>query len=168
MQIFIDNKTRLRQRLRRGEARHRPGLWRKKTRLRSSLSYGAPKKEKEMNTITQKIETNDTEKKYCVVCQKWEESERGWGTRPDGYSLHVSFAELKIFISEYWDRMPDEVPDEYTRPCGNPYQCTVDEKTYCEIKGHEEKHGLWRISSDYPAGDTDGWMNCGGGLHGKL
>lgn len=29
-------------------------------------------------------------KRHGVICQKWEESERGWGTRPNGYSLHLA------------------------------------------------------------------------------
>jgi hypothetical protein len=102
---------------------------------------------------------SDTEKKYCVVCQKWEESERGWGTRPDGYSLHLSFADLKIFINEYWDGMPDEVPDEYSRPDGTPYRCLVDKKIYEEIKAKAKNHGKWYFDHDYPSGDIDGWMN---------
>jgi len=34
------------------------------------------------------------------VVQAWEESERGWGVRPDGLSIHlesVSIKKLKIF-----------------------------------------------------------------------
>ena len=38
-----------------------------------------------------------------VVCQYWEESERGWGVRPDGCSLHLTEADRKQFIKEYWD-----------------------------------------------------------------
>jgi hypothetical protein len=51
----------------------------------------------------------------------WIESERGWGTRPDGYSLHVSEAEAKRYVDEYWDGMPDDPPDEYSRPDSEPF-----------------------------------------------
>lgn len=61
-----------------------------------------------------------------VVVQKWEESERGWGTRPDGYSLHPDMAALKRYIAMYWKKMPDGVPDEYSRPYGDPYEADVD------------------------------------------
>ena len=46
----------------------------------------------------------------------WEESEQGWGVRPDGYSLHRNSEDAKAFVNEYWDRMPNNVPEEYSRP----------------------------------------------------
>ena len=107
-----------------------------------------------MNTITKKDETNGTEKKYCVMCQKWEESERGWGTRPDGYSLHLSINELKSYIESYWNSMPDKIPDEYSYPSGTPYECYVSEEIFLGVKNGKNKSH----SNDYPAGDSDGWM----------
>lgn len=55
-------------------------------------------------------------------CQKWEESEEGWGVRPDGFSLHLTKEGLKRYINEYWDSMPEEIPAEYSRPCGEHTQ----------------------------------------------
>ena len=34
-------------------------------------------------------------KEKYVVCQLWEESERGWGVRPDGYSLQACLHHTK-------------------------------------------------------------------------
>lgn len=51
-----------------------------------------------------------------VLAMKWEESERGWGTRPDGYSFHLTEADYDAYIKAFWDRQPKEVPDEYERP----------------------------------------------------
>ena len=51
-----------------------------------------------------------------VWCQLWEESEKGWGVRPDGYSLHSNQEDVKKYIKEYWDGMPKQTPDEYSRP----------------------------------------------------
>lgn len=39
-----------------------------------------------------------------VIVQKWEESERGWGTRPDGYSIHPDDAARKRFMR--WRLVP--------------------------------------------------------------
>lgn len=101
---------------------------------------------------------------YKAICQKWEESERGWGTRPDGYTLHLNLEDMEKFIEEYWAGMPDQAPSEYSRPCGTPYACIVDLKTYEEIKS--TKHGLSHYDNDYPwPGGTDGWMK-GTGLDG--
>lgn len=72
--------------------------------------------------------------KHDVVVQKWEESELGWGTRPDGFSLHLTDADRKSFIKAYWDSMPNAVPDEYSRPDGDPYEIQVDDKTFAIVK----------------------------------
>jgi len=64
-----------------------------------------------------------------VICQKWEESERGWGQRPDGYSLHLTEEDRVAYIKAYWEVMPSDVPDEYSRPCGDPFVCEVDKDT---------------------------------------
>jgi hypothetical protein len=69
-----------------------------------------------------------------VICQQWEESERGWGVRPDGYSLHLSAQDAKKYIDYHWEAMPKYVPNEYSRPCGKPYECEVDYDTYQELK----------------------------------
>ncbi|OGZ11738.1 MAG: hypothetical protein A3C93_02270 [Candidatus Lloydbacteria bacterium RIFCSPHIGHO2_02_FULL_54_17] len=108
-------------------------------------------------------------KRFQVLCQKWEESERGWGSRPDGYSLHVSEVLREQYIREYWSRMPDQAPDEYSRPDGTPYWCEVSEKTYHEILENKySKYGL-RRSGPYPGdGGTDGWVPLHGGGHGKI
>lgn len=60
----------------------------------------------------------------------WIEYERGWGTRPDGSTLHKDRAAAEQYIRDYWARMPDrgpngEIPDEYSAP-GEPYLVTVD------------------------------------------
>ena len=96
-----------------------------------------------------------------AICQKWEESERGWGIRPDGYSLHLNEEDRKQYIEDYWDRMPDEVPDEYERPSGEPYITTVDDETLEEIKN--SKSGIRRYRHNYPeyppGGEHTGWVN---------
>lgn len=89
----------------------------------------------------------DLDKNHFVLCQEWLESERGWGSRPDGYSLHrirtdllMRNADVESFVRDYWESMPDETPDEYSRPCGEYYVCEIDGETYCKLK--ESKNGL--------------------------
>ena len=82
-----------------------------------------------------------------VVCQEWTESERGWGCRPDGATLHVSKSERDSFIEAYWEKMPKEVPDEYSRPDGEPKLLDVDDETYAKVKAGE--HGIWLLQCDY-------------------
>jgi len=76
---------------------------------------------------------------YAVWCQEWEESERGWGVRPDGYSLHLTSEQAKTYVDEYWreekkSNPSGRVPEEYSRECGAPYKIIVDKKTYDTIK----------------------------------
>ncbi|MBI2047775.1 MAG: hypothetical protein HYT27_01415 [Parcubacteria group bacterium] len=99
-------------------------------------------------------------RKHAVICicQKWEESERGWGTRPDGYSLHLTDEDREQYIKDYWKQMPNEVPDEYSRPDGTPYSCLINTKTYRQIK--KSKNGIRLFSEDYPgSGGVDGWVS---------
>lgn len=79
-----------------------------------------------------------------AVYVSWEESERGWGERPDGFSLHLTEADAQAFIGDYWNSMPDKIggmaPDEYSRPAGNPFVVQVSGKLYGEIK--KTKNGI--------------------------
>lgn len=48
---------------------------------------------------------------------EWEESEAGWGVRPDGLSLHVDEAAAKQFVRDHWAAQPaGGTPAEYDRP----------------------------------------------------
>lgn len=91
-----------------------------------------------------------------VIVQKWEESERGWGTRPDGCSLHLTEEDRKKFLEEYWARQPKggEVPDEYSRPDGTPYKAQIDRETFEKVQA--SSNGIW--SQSVPAGGIDGWV----------
>lgn len=99
-------------------------------------------------------------KKYPVVCQQWEESERGWGCRPDGYSLHLTEADREAYVKDWvaWEKKLNpnrEVPDEYTRPCGTPYIVDVGQEIYDKITA--SKNGL-RYDGRPPKGAKDGWV----------
>lgn len=74
-----------------------------------------------------------------LYIQYWEESERGWGTRPDGYSLHVTHQDALDYVKKAMKKQEDYftscgvngVPDEYSRPCGDPKEV--------EIRGNTKK-----------------------------
>lgn len=115
-------------------------------------SFGSLKKGANMY---KQIETGEN----FAVCQKWEESERGWGERPDGFSLHISYEGLQRYIKKYWDRMPDSTPDEYSRPSGTPYEVGVADSVIEEIKLAGD--GIRFYSHEYRnpgSGGTDGWI----------
>ena len=70
-----------------------------------------------------------------LVCQLWLENEQGWGSRPDGYSLHKDDADAEAFIKEYWGRQPDgPTPSEYSRPEEDGmYIAQVSEEVYAAV-----------------------------------
>lgn len=55
---------------------------------------------------------------FSLYAIEWVEHERGWGSRPDGFSLHRSQEEAAKFVKDFYEKQPkDYVPDEYSRPC---------------------------------------------------
>lgn len=46
----------------------------------------------------------------------WMETEKDWGKRPDGFSLHISVEAAQIFLKDAFDRLPAATPDEYDYP----------------------------------------------------
>jgi hypothetical protein len=96
-----------------------------------------------MENNLEKIVSND---KHMVVRQDWLESERGWGIRPDGCTLHLTRNHWETYIKEYWSRMPSEVPDEYSRPSGEPYGAMVGKEIYDRIAA--SKNGIALCQSD--------------------
>lgn len=92
-----------------------------------------------------------------VICQKWEEVELGWGSRPDGFSLHVSLESLRKHIEHIRNVYADN-HEEWSQPCGTPYEVGVDDETYYEIVEHGGSKAYYN-GYRYPGnGGTDGWV----------
>lgn len=64
-----------------------------------------------------------------VLVQQWTETERGWGQRPDGYSIHFSSSQHVEYLTKHdaWLRQQygDNVPHEYDYPDGDPYLAEI-------------------------------------------
>ncbi len=70
-----------------------------------------------------------------IVLQLWEESERGWGVRPDGCSIHMDSEERERFVeSVYSARRGSEVPNEYERIVGPAVEAYIDDSLYEKLK----------------------------------
>jgi hypothetical protein len=77
-------------------------------------------------------------------CQEWEESERGWGVRPDGCSLHLTEEDAKAYVKGFRarerERNPSgEVPDEYERTSGHPHKVLVPPALHKKIQDESKK-----------------------------
>lgn len=86
---------------------------------------------------------------FAVYVIDWEESERGWGTRPDGSSFHCSIAEGQAFVKNYWDeekkRNPSgAVPDEYSRPLSEIGRLIRVKKDFYDRVMQEKSVRLWQ------------------------
>ena len=93
-----------------------------------------------------------------IWIMEWEESERGWGTRPDGYSVHPSEAASRKWLADYWERMKEYdrqqgygtgyVPDEYSRPYGDafPLRVSSDHKLVTDMGANGYR--VWRSFSE--------------------
>ncbi len=70
----------------------------------------------------------------CLI-QFWEESERGWGVRPDGCSIHLDKISHSQYVdSVYGDRSNTMIPDEYDRVSGSPFECFVSNDIFEKVK----------------------------------
>lgn len=93
-----------------------------------------------------------SDKKMPIVVQEWEESERGWGVRPDGATLHLNEADRVQYCKEFWERMKaydkehgiTGAPDEYSRESGRPFLMDVDKATYKRVQASKNGAVLWQ------------------------
>jgi hypothetical protein len=76
----------------------------------------------------------------CIL-QFWEESERGWGVRPDGCSLHLNESECEKYVNNVYKDRNDDVPHEYDRIVGHPIYCFVSDNLYTKLV----KNGYLRL-----------------------
>jgi hypothetical protein len=97
---------------------------------------------------------------HTVIGQNWEESEAGWGTRPDGFTLHLTLEDHKQYVDSYWKRQKafyDErigegiTPSEYTRTSGNPKPIIVNDETYQAMVKFKDKLGMWGLGRSMPS-----------------
>jgi len=81
-----------------------------------------------------------------VWCQPMEESEAGWGIRPDGYILSPTRKDLLICVqafeksqSKYFEEKGIPLPAAYSRTSGSPYPCEIDYKLDRAIWKHGKR-----------------------------
>lgn len=68
--------------------------------------------------------TQEIEQHYTAYLQPWTESERGWGSRPDGHTLHATLEARNAFVKKDHDdtraKHGSEAPDCYSFADGEP------------------------------------------------
>ena len=68
-----------------------------------------------------------------VILQLWEESERGFGTKPDGCSIHIDNDVRRSYIKSIYDIRGDEVPNEYERIIGSELEAFIDDDLFKKL-----------------------------------
>lgn len=92
--------------------------------------------------------------KPAVWCQDWVESERGWRTSPDGYTLHLTEEDRDKFVRGYNRTFnnKEEVPSIYTRAEGPPRLIKItleqleilrSQKDKPDVQFEWQRHGIW-------------------------
>jgi len=122
-----------------------------KTRTLADRILGALDKDPEVKQAVADALAKGTPR--LVVCQDWEESERGWGVRPDGFTLHLTMDNRDAYVNGYCRTFHTEAqaPDEYTRVSGDPRLVEADDETYAKLTEHADmqhdyewrKFGMW-------------------------
>ena len=67
--------------------------------------------------------------------QKWEESERGWGVRPDGCSIHLDTDSYKKYLNGIYVVRQNEsiIPNEYDRIVGDLIDCFISDDLFSNL-----------------------------------
>lgn len=83
---------------------------------------------------------------YRVYRQEWIESERGWGVRPDGSTVHLTLDDRNAFIAGYNRTFNNQAsaPDCYTRAEGDARQVSVSMEVYEKLMTHREQGSDWK------------------------
>ncbi len=88
-----------------------------------------------------------TSQPFVGVIETWTEYERGWGSRPDGVSLHFAGIDNKNFVEKFIaDRKAKygkSVPDEYSSNDGNVTAVYISESLYERLEDAKEDFGIW-------------------------
>lgn len=85
-------------------------------------------------------------KLFTIVYQEWTESERGWGKRPDGYTLHLTKLDCLDYVKQTNEqerkRNPSgAVPECYTFADGPPQPIDVEESVVKHLEKLRDESG---------------------------
>lgn len=85
---------------------------------------------------------------YTLICQEWYESERGWGRRPDGYTLYKTEEDRNKHVAAAEKREREQyaktnyVPDCYTQTDGKPFRVEVPRAIHDQVVRSKD-HFIW-------------------------
>jgi hypothetical protein len=108
---------------------------------------------------------------HAALIQDWDEFERGWGSRPDGYTLHLSVEDHAEFVKGFYagrGGAGKAVPDEYSAVSGSARAIEVNSRIWRRLKKQRaepepmsewHRYGVWgggnRLQVDPAEPDAD-------------
>lgn len=89
---------------------------------------------------------------HLVYCIQFTEYERGWGNRPDGWTLHKDLQSAQDYARDYNAKHNNKqtVPDAYTVP-SEPYPVLLTDADYQHIFCIEVVVAFWGKGNVAPA-----------------
>lgn len=102
-----------------------------------------PRDNEGMTKIGGAMEESDDS--HVVHVFSWTEHERGWGQRPDGFSIHASAQAAKDYVADFYKRarVHGRVPDEYEQPDSDEPIAVRTEKLIAQWVEREDRR-MWR------------------------
>lgn len=85
---------------------------------------------------------------HKAICQAWVESERGWGQKDDGFSLHVDLKARDRYIKKENAGKKLPVPDVYVFASGGAYEVIVTTHLW---KAMVKSKGSYRSFGNIPS-----------------
>lgn len=82
--------------------------------------------------------------KNIAIIETWTESEAGWGTRPDGISIHKSKESYELYVENFWKDQPRETPNEYSRPDSRQRVATISDDLLKKLEESENGFRVWQ------------------------
>lgn len=89
---------------------------------------------------------------YELVAINWTEYERGWGCRPDGWTVYKTMnAALAVVRDDIDEKLKTDggVPDDYSVP-SKPFVIRLDKKTHDKLIAQINKGKNWGEGSACP------------------
>lgn len=78
-----------------------------------------------------------------VYVVPWTEYERGWGSRPDGYSVHSTKELAEKYVNDTCGDRSGPVPDEYSSPSSLPVGVHASEVLVSMLERHNGTMRFW-------------------------
>ena len=90
-----------------------------------------------------------------ILFQEWWERDSWSGPSRSGYTLHKTLEDKNRYITRYWDGMPDDVPESFVSPEGEPVWIELPDYLYEMFSKSLDKGFGMRFYSNIKPGQVE-------------